>query len=244
MAQKKTRSPVIIIAIAFFMVVMASACYFYHLSLGLRMIVVSQNDAPQEQSVGKTLKLCNEKLDELDTRFNLQRSNRQEYVEERMPEGKVKLFDQFEPESVCFSEERFGSSKRFHAFHDGPKFVCGVDYIAKQPSCLVYSVGCNNNFDFEVAVKNSMGCDIHTFDPTLDEYKGDPNVTTFHDWGLGEDGIKASRRGKIWTSMSFATIIDKLGHNKKRIDIIKIDCEGPSNHFFIHPCNPRSTSAY
>jgi hypothetical protein len=83
------------------------------LSSGIRMMEVSQNRALQEQAVGKKSKLCHEKLDELDTCFNLQRSNRQEYVKEGMQGSKVWLFDEFEPESVCFSKERFGSSECF-----------------------------------------------------------------------------------------------------------------------------------
>eukprot|EP00978_Attheya_sp_CCMP212_P003867 scaffold8225_cov52-Attheya_sp.AAC.1 len=184
---------------------------------------IFQHRECEPQQVTNKGEHCNKKLDGLDNQFNLQRSNRQEYVKKNGLQGDGKtIFDQFEPEAVCSTEERFGSSERFDAFHDGPKFVCGVDYIAKQPSCLVYSVGSNNEFAFEVGVKNFMGCDTYTFDPTVTKFLGDPKVTTFYPWGLGEDGKKDYN----WISMSFETIINKLGHNGTRIDIIKIDCEG------------------
>jgi len=208
--------------IAVFMVMVFAA---YYLSGFRIMMGVSPNCEPHQ--VANKVENCNEKLDALDKQFNLQRSNRQEYVEEDGLWGDEKqFFDQFEPEANCFTEERFGSSERFDAFHDGPKFVCGVDYIVKQPSCLVYSVGSNNKYDFEVAVKKFMGCDTYTFDPTLKKFNGNPKVTTFHPWGLGEDGKEATMKNKTWRSMSFETIINKLGHSGTRIDIIKIDCEG------------------
>ena len=46
--------------------------------------------------------------------------------------GEELSFDIYEPEATCLSEERFGSDTRYHAFGDGPKFICGVDFIAHQ----------------------------------------------------------------------------------------------------------------
>jgi len=105
------------------------------------------------------------------------------------------LFDLFEPEATCISEERFGSDldKRYDAFGDGPKFVCGVDNIAakaKKGDCLIYSVGSNNDMRFEKAVHTHMkGCEVHTFDPTVaeDAFIG-KEYAQFHSWGLRTDG--------------------------------------------------------
>lgn len=63
-------------------------------------------------------------------------------------------FDPFEPDAVCLAEERFGgmSEERHDAFGDGPKFLCGADYLRdssrkQSESCLVYryvnDVECN-----------------------------------------------------------------------------------------------------
>jgi len=176
---------------------------------------------------------CDEKiLDSLDERFDQKRSERQNAM--NTAEGDVHSFDIYEPEATCFSEERFGKDVRFHAFHDGPKFICGVDYIAHQAAlqgskkCLVYSVGSNNEISFERAVKTIMhaGCEVHTFDPTLRTPFVGGNYATFHPWGLGEDGVEAGNGSKKWSSKSFETIIKELGHQNRTIDVIKIDCEG------------------
>ena len=47
-----------------------------------------------------------------------------------------------------------------YSLHSGPKFVCGADTIAakskRSGGCLVYSVGSNNQVDFERGVKQFM----------------------------------------------------------------------------------------
>jgi hypothetical protein len=54
-------------------------------------------------------------------------------------------------------------------------------------NCLVYSIGSNNQIDFEIAVTKHLGCEIHTFDPTLNKpFIGDA-YSSFHPWGLGKD---------------------------------------------------------
>lgn len=104
----------------------------------------------------------------------------------------------------------------------GPKFVCGVEVLAKMTNnCLVYSVGSNNDIRFERAVNTYInGCEIHTFDPTMiDTPFVGGKYATFHPWGLGTDGGKEE-------IMSFETVMKKLGHTNRTIDILKIDCEG------------------
>ncbi len=145
------------------------------------------------------------------------------------------IFDLFEPEAVCLTEERFGgsSSKRYKAFGDGPKFACGVDYVHElykgkegtDGNCLVYSIGSNNQIDFEVAVKEQIGCEIHTFDPTLKApFVGD-RYAEFHPWGLGKDGEVVKFKTKF-TTKSLESIMKELNHINRKIDIFKIDCEG------------------
>lgn len=146
------------------------------------------------------------------------------------------IFDLFEPEATCISEERFGSDsdERYDAFGDGPKFVCGVDYIAakaKKGDCLIYSVGSNNDVRFEKAVHTHMkGCEVHTFDPTVaeDAFIGG-EYAQFHSWGLGTDGgTEGISMGGLDTGSrkSFETVVRDLGHDNRTIDILKIDCEG------------------
>jgi len=176
---------------------------------------------------------CDERLDALDNFFDARREARKDSPP--TIDCEKNCYDLFEPEAVCFTDERFGSGTRFKSFGDGPKFVCGVDYIAtklsrknddKEGRCLVYSVGSNNQIDFEKSVKKYLGCEVHTFDPTLKRpFVGD-EYAQFHPWGLGIDGVNSTANGKTWTGKSFATIFKELGHISQTIDILKIDCEG------------------
>ena len=180
--------------------------------------------------------LCEAKLNALDANFNKRRQarhnnkpKRKNYIGDSREE-KV-FFDLYEPEAVCFSEERFGTEVRFEAYGDGPKFVCGVDSVAKQKDCLVYSIGSDNDIKFEKAIKTFIGCEIHTFDPTMPgiSFKGE-SYASFHPWGLGTEGeVVPFIRDEIestFTAMSFDTVLRKLGHENRTIDILKIDCEG------------------
>jgi len=181
---------------------------------------------------------CQKRLNTLDNLFDERRKIRQQAAPTYKYTNHKKKFDLHEPEANCILEERFGSNSgvRYEAFGDGPKFVCGVDVIAvkakKKNNCLVYSVGSNNDIRFEKAVHTYMkGCEIHTFDPTLDDtpFVGG-EYATFHPWGLGTDGgkegITMHERRNDGERMSFQTIMQKLGHTNRTIDILKIDCQG------------------
>eukprot|EP00980_Cylindrotheca_fusiformis_P010677 scaffold2384_cov80-Cylindrotheca_fusiformis.AAC.1 len=158
------------------------------------------------------------------------RRRRRGVVDDNLNE--TEAYDLFEPEVICFDKERFGSKQRFDAFGvaDGP-IICGVDVLAAKSQtpegCLVYSVGSNNKIDFEMAVKKNMGCEIHTFDPTLEKpFVGD-EYATFHPWGIGVDGEENEySRGPKWVSKGIETIMTELGHTNRTLDILKIDCEG------------------
>ncbi len=64
---------------------------------------------------------CHERLDELDRIFNQRRDARIEQIGS-LP-WQRSWYDLFEPEAVCFSDERFGSEKRYTAFGDGTFLV-------------------------------------------------------------------------------------------------------------------------
>jgi hypothetical protein len=148
---------------------------------------------------------------------------------------KTMIFDLFEPEAVCLTEERFGGSsdEQYVAYGDGPKFVCAVDYLResykhKKENCLVYSVGSNNNIMFEKAVKRHIGCEIHTFDPTLRSPFVGNDYAVFHPWGVGKEGEKVHLKNPDvnFVTQSIDSIMKNLGHEGRKIDIFKIDCEG------------------
>jgi hypothetical protein len=141
---------------------------------------------------------------------------------------------------VCFTDDRFGGPHRYQSFGDGPKFICGIDYLratttmssqaatrTESSSCLVYSVGSSNEIHFEMAVKDLLpACEAHTFDPTLTAaYIGD-EYSTFHPWGLGADNVTSLVGGIQFVTQSVLSIYRALGHEGRRIDILKVDCEG------------------
>jgi Methyltransferase domain len=89
------------------------------------------------------------------TTNTIPRTKREKLLQQQQLPNMVTFFDLFEPEAVCFTEERFGVSpygggssanstntdnsssssnnnikkKRYNAFGDGPHFVCGIDYL-------------------------------------------------------------------------------------------------------------------
>ena len=145
-------------------------------------------------------------------------------------------FDLFEPEATCILEERLGSRRRYEAFNDGPKFVCGADILKQLPTedILVYNIGSDNNIEFEIGVHNVIGCDKNktfTFDPTLTAPYAGHKYSRFYPWGLGTDGVTGHnspwvKQDLFFDEMSFETIFTKLGHMGENINILKVDCEG------------------
>lgn len=134
-------------------------------------------------------------------------------------------FDPWEEEWTCIEEDRVGA----HYWGDGPKWMCGVRYLADRPDCLVYSIGSNEQDDFERAIKRiAPQCEVHTFDPTvhadvMDE-RSKQGGYTFHLTGLGsqEQSGNVMKNGKLYT---FEETLAQLGHNNRTIDVLKMDCE-------------------
>ena len=130
--------------------------------------------------------------------------------------------ENFQEEFHCQYSQRIPSDSN----GDGPKWVCDPHRIAKQKSCLVYSVGSNGNVMFEKGMKEqvSQDCEIHTFDPgTYNKRNGNfaealEGYAAFHNWGLDTE---TNARGKMKTLQQ--TVKD-LGHEGRQIDVFKIDC--------------------
>jgi hypothetical protein len=57
----------------------------------------------------------------------------------------------------------------------------------------MYSVGSNNQFDFEEELLSRFQCETHTFDPTVAGKNALPHVTTFHKLGNSYTVVKAVR---------------------------------------------------
>ena len=86
----------------------------------------------------------------------------------------------YEPDFICQHERRIGT------LGDGGKWICDPHRISKQDSCLVYSIGSNNDFSFEEAVLKDIGshCEIHTFD--------------FDDFSEGAEKLGLLSPGRAW----------------------------------------------
>ncbi|CAB9508200.1 expressed unknown protein [Seminavis robusta] len=203
------------------------------------VVILEQSQAQPKQAQAQPRDRCSTKLQELEDQWNARRQARQSYTlgQDAQPlrHKQIKTdsngaFDYFEPEAVCFDDERFGTSnshatdfERYQgAFGDGPKFLCGVDRIIQQNGgCLIYTVGTNKNqIEFEKTASLNLKCEIHTFDPTIStqQYKGN-DYSKFHEWGLGEEDPEKKQ-------ISLETVVQKLGHQNRTVDILKMDCEG------------------
>ena len=142
-------------------------------------------------------------------------------------------YDPFEPSWNCHIQQRVGNE-----FGDGGKFLCGGlnTYFSSrsEPSCLVYSVGSNGDLSFETSLKK-VGCEIHTFDPSGDTAAWEAEATAlevnYHAWGLrGDESSGTTFFNPVTnTQNSLLTLVEirsRLGHDDRKIDILKVDCEG------------------
>lgn len=125
---------------------------------------------------------------------------------------------------------------------DGLKWVCDPHRLNKD-GCLVYSVGSAGNFDFEVGLNRiAPMCEIHTFDPAdhtkdLKKYNAERFVH-LHQWGLKpsyntfenvtdtfySNHFKGALNGQEMKTLKETMM--ELGHDARKIDVFKIDCEG------------------
>ncbi|KAG5189550.1 methyltransferase domain-containing protein [Tribonema minus] len=137
-------------------------------------------------------------------------------------------WDAWEPEYDCGVETRLGE----HYWGDGPKFMCGIEFLVDRRDCLVYSIGSHEEDGFEQGIlKVAPHCEVHTFDPT-----SDPKIMAamsakggyhFHLMGLGSQA--QSDAGEVLVHGPLKTlqeIMAQLGHTGRTLDVFKIDCEG------------------
>jgi hypothetical protein len=108
---------------------------------------------------------------------------------------------------------------------DESKMVCGLDLL-KAP-CVVYSVGGNNMWSFELDILANTECEVHTFDCTgpLSRFDVPQNSKlTFHHTCIvpasswSNDGQMEGER------LDLQTVQKRLGH--QQIDLLKMDIEG------------------
>ena len=127
---------------------------------------------------------------------------------------------------------------------DGPKWVCDPHRIKKlaldrkakdpnHPGCVVYSIGSNGDFTFEMGVQHTVGvgvCEFHIFDFGNFESKIPRELkrANYHRWGLGkqlESATKSDSSSPVVQTgdMILYGLLDtirKLGH--EHLDVIDI----------------------
>lgn len=117
--------------------------------------------------------------------------------------------------------------KRILGRGDGPKWVCDPHRLNENEDCLIYSIGSKGKYEFEDGIVSYLGgpkCEIHVFDPNPKYAReGDPEKKNihYHAWGLG-----SSYNSQTSMYKSIFEIVEELGHEGRRIDILKIDCDG------------------
>lgn len=105
---------------------------------------------------------------------------------------------------------------------DESKIMCGATTALEAP-CVVYSIGSNNQWEFEMDILAKTPCEVHTFDCTGDRERfavpDDPRHN-FHYVCLGTKN-KETEDGEFWT-------LDKMTKTlkHKKIDLLKMDIEG------------------
>ena len=148
-------------------------------------------------------------------------------------------FFPFDAMAMCAERSCVGGSCNA----DTSKIVCGLqelskDTFSKNETCVVYSIGGNNQWEFEVDILKKTPCEVHTFDCTgpLDRFRKPRNDRLkFHHVCLGarhEDTPASECAGKAkcgetWTLLEMQ---QSLGH--QRIDLLKNWTLKPTNGRF------------
>jgi len=148
-------------------------------------------------------------------------------------EGGHKRFDAFEVMGACNTTCIGGACRK-----DTSKIVClgDNDSVYEKNSslsaaknygepCVVYSIGGNNQWEFELDVLSKTPCEVHTFDctgPITRFHKPESDRLHFHHVCLGTQHKPGPDKwGEFWT---LEKIQETLRH--PRIDLFKMDIEG------------------
>lgn len=132
----------------------------------------------------------------------------------------------FNPTATSFSKSCLGGNCK----SGESKVAFGIDQL--KPGCIVYSIGSNNRFDFEISALKDTPCEVHTFDCTGPKERFDRvpvhERMHFHWLCLGdkpEEGPKRCQgREKCGNTSTLLEIQRDLKHTQ--IDLLKMDIEG------------------
>jgi len=115
--------------------------------------------------------------------------------------------------------------------NDGTWRICN-DYKPKTP-CVEYSFGIANDFNFEDAYRAHTGCDVFTFDPSMDK-PDHVHADGVLFYALGISAVKndkypgrgygANGQAQTWKVDTVGNIMARFNHTKG--SLLKIDTEG------------------
>eukprot|EP00877_Chromochloris_zofingiensis_P010958 jgi/Chrzof1/6115/Cz17g10100.t1 len=105
------------------------------------------------------------------------------------------------------------SLKRYGSTEDGGKWLCALEQM-KAP-CVIYSLGSNGQYDFELAMIQSTPCSVHTFDCTYNGTSQHPRHV-YHKLCIGNVPRPDYQ--------SLKNVTRNLGHS--RLELLKVDIEG------------------
>ncbi|XP_055888158.1 probable methyltransferase-like protein 24 [Biomphalaria glabrata] len=112
--------------------------------------------------------------------------------------------------------------------------ICFDEPYKPSPPCLVYSFGIDNDFRFDDAMAE-IGCEVFSFDPSMgvEDHQRSERVR-FLNLGIATfdsdnfmplmDGYTLNSK-KTWKIRTLSSIKKMLGHEKRALDILKIDVE-------------------
>ena len=155
----------------------------------------------------------------------------------------------FEPSLSCATERRIGEcfacmqAKLSQSWPitlgeagDGGKWVCDPYripelYTNSSKTCIIMSIGSNNQFDFEESVHETFGslCHIHTFDHTVANPHPPPYVN-YHSLGI------APTHGEKVRTLAELVELATAGHSLAHVEILKIDVEGRKSCLLRSQC--------
>jgi hypothetical protein len=139
-----------------------------------------------------------------------------------------------QPDFNCPHDNRVGGLGTF-----GPMWTCNTHRLLERKECLIYSFGSDGKYAWEDGLVDLLGrthwCEIHGFDPVDHKRAGDDILKNihYHKWDLKSSyhdmfnaalGAKNARRDTIQESYTFQEILDKLGHQERTIDILRMNC--------------------
>lgn len=123
--------------------------------------------------------------------------------------------------------------KRYGTSRATGKLLCGLESLSEHDNCKIFSLGSNNEFEFENALLSRTSCHIHTFDCTSLPPKRTHKRLKFYPICLGEksplqnyifpqSGKKSDVSNR--TFMSYDRLL-KLT-NLRNVHVLKMDIEG------------------